>query len=496
MKKTISCTNFIDRYIKKSELDKPFRLTSHQRQILELAFDFDENGKLPYDTVIYSTVKKSGKTTLNACLTLWWALTQEAPNECLVVANDLDQARARAFASCEGIIQHNPELKAECEVQQKNIYINNGTAITAISSDYQGASGSNHGWVSYEEIWAVTSENGRRLFEELTSVPTRKNSVKFIATYSGFEGESELLMDLYKKAVGRDEHPEGQGERIHPDLPIYRNREARIFAYWDHEPRMPWQTQEYYDSQRKTLRPATFRRLHLNEWVSSENSFIEPSVYDACVEPGGPALEGSLFIGVDASVRRDSTACVAVKYEEDSDSLVLADYKIWRPTPGQPINLEQSVEFWLRRIYNEPRARIEKILYDPYQLARSMQTLTQSGLPCEEYPQTQNNLTEATESLYSALTNRTIRLYHAADLREHVISAVSVETPRGIRLAKQKTSRKIDGAVALSFAVLAAIQAGRPPSLDDYAKSSASQWKPEDNYFDARAADYGLKDYH
>ena len=181
---------------------------------------------------------------------------------------------ARAFASCEGIITYNPELKAECEVQQKNIFFDNGTAITAISSDYQGASGSNHGWVSYEEIWAVTSENGRRLFEELTSVPSRRNSVKFIATYAGFEGESQLLMDLYKKAVGRDEHPEGQGERIHPTLPIYVNREARIFCYWDHEPRMPWQKQEYYDSQRRTLRPATFERLHCNRWVSSENRLL------------------------------------------------------------------------------------------------------------------------------------------------------------------------------------------------------------------------------
>jgi phage terminase large subunit-like protein len=58
-------------------------------------------------------------------------------------------------------------------------------------------------------------------------------------------------------------------------------------------------------------------------------------------------------------------------------------------------------------------------------------------------------------------------LYNAPDLREHVLNAVSVETPRGIRLSKQKTSRKIDGAVALSFAVLAAVQYGRPASLSD-----------------------------
>jgi len=86
-------------------------------------------------------------------------------------------------------------------------------------------------------------------------VPTRKNSIRFITTYAGFDSESELLMDLYKQVVSADEHPEGQGERIHPDPPIYANRAARIFAYWDHEPSMPWQTQSYYDSQKRTLRP-------------------------------------------------------------------------------------------------------------------------------------------------------------------------------------------------------------------------------------------------
>jgi hypothetical protein len=199
-----------------------------------------------------------------------------------------------------------------------------------------------------------------------------------------------------------------------------------------------------------------------------------------------------LFVGVDASVRRDSTACVAVKYDDQSDSLVLADYKIWKPSPGQPINLEQSVEFWLRRIYNHPGVYVAKILVDPYQMARSIHTLREAGLPVEEYNQTQGNLTEATEALYSALTNRTIRLYHAADLREHVLSAVSVETPRGIRLAKQKTSRKIDGAVALSFAVLAAVQTGRPLSAGDL----ENYRPPEVEVMSDDQILFGVKNYH
>jgi len=264
MNKNISPLTFIDKLVKKNELGQAFTLMPEQREIQRLAFTFDENGRLPWDTVIYSCVKKSGKTTLNGALTLWWAFTQEAPNEILIVANDLEQSLARVFRTMEGIIEHNPELKQEAEVQTKTIYLANGTTITAISGDYAGASGSNHGWVSFDELWAYTSESSRRLFEELTPVPTRKNSVRFITTYAGFEGESQLLWDLYTKGVDKEKHADGQGERVHPDLPVYVNPEARIFCYWDSVPRMPWQTAQYYDAQKKTLRPGTFRRLHQN----------------------------------------------------------------------------------------------------------------------------------------------------------------------------------------------------------------------------------------
>jgi hypothetical protein len=132
---------FIDKLVKKNELGQPFRLMNHQREVLRLAFDFDQDGHLPWDTILYSCIKKSGKTTLNG-----------------------------AF------IQHNPELQREAEVQTKTIYLANGTTLTAISGDYQGAAGSNHGFVSYDELWGYTSEASIRLWEELTPVPTRKNS--------------------------------------------------------------------------------------------------------------------------------------------------------------------------------------------------------------------------------------------------------------------------------------------------------------------------------
>jgi hypothetical protein len=87
-----------------------------------------------------------------------------------------------------------------------------------------------------------------------------------------------------KQGVGKDEHPEGQGEPIHPDLPIYVNREAQLFVYWDHEPRMQWQTPQYYESQKKTLRPGTYLRLHENKWATAEETFITPEMWDPFVD--------------------------------------------------------------------------------------------------------------------------------------------------------------------------------------------------------------------
>jgi phage terminase large subunit-like protein len=96
-----------------------------------------------------------------------------------------------------------------------------------------------------------------------------------------------------------------------------------------------------------------------------------------------------------------------------------------------------------------------------FKMHRTITTLQQAGLPIEPFPQTQPNLTLATETLYSALTNRPLRLYDAPNLRGPVLNAASVETSRGFRLAKEKQSLKIDGAVVLSFACVAAGQTGR-----------------------------------
>ncbi len=454
----ISPITFVDKLVRRNELGQPFALMDHQREVLKLAFAFDQDGRLPWDTIIYSCVKKSGKTTVNGALTLAWGFTQEAPNEILILANDLEQTLARVFKTMEGLIRHNPELKREAEVQSKTIYFANGTTATAISGDYAGAAGSNHGFVSYDELWGYTSESSTRLWEELTPVPTRKNSIRFISTYAGFEGESKLLWDLYKQVVSKDEHPEGQGERLHRDLPIYANREARIFCYWDHEPRMPWQTQAYYDSQKKTLRPGTYLRLHRNRWTTAEEIFITGEMWDPCVNAAHrPSIttHEPLFVGVDVGIKHDNAARVAVRWDENGERLILVSHRIWKPTPYQPINLEDTIEQDLRDLND--RGDVVEILADPYQMHRSITTLQAAGLPIREFPQTQANCTQMGQVLFDLLSGQNLVIYPSEDLRQQALSTVAVENPRGWRIAKEKASKKIDSIVALAMASVAAM---------------------------------------
>ena len=63
MAKLIPTITFIDKLIKKNERGDTFSLMDHQREILRPAFDFDQDGRLPWDTILYSCVKKSGKPT-------------------------------------------------------------------------------------------------------------------------------------------------------------------------------------------------------------------------------------------------------------------------------------------------------------------------------------------------------------------------------------------------------------------------------------------------
>ena len=105
---------------------------------------------------------------------------------------------------------------------------------------------------------------------------------------------------------------------------------------------MPRQTQAYYDSQRKTLRPGTYLRLHENRWATAEEIFITPEMWDPCVNPSHhPTIisRDPLCGGIDVGIKHDNAARAAAKWDEDGEKLILVSHRIWKPTPGRPLDL-------------------------------------------------------------------------------------------------------------------------------------------------------------
>jgi phage terminase large subunit-like protein len=431
------------------ETGKPIKLLKHQKKILKLAFT-PVRGRMPYSTIVYSCPKKSGKTTIGALVALWWALSQEPYNEIYLCANDFEQAKSRTFQMISRAVKLNPHLgpvmtKSSIEFPETD------TKIEAIASEYAGAAGASPGLTIWDELWAYTHESAHRLFEELTPSPTRKNSVRLIVTYAGFEAESLLLKNLYDRGMA--------GQRIDDELPLYVNE--GLLMYWDHEPRMPWLTSKYYADQRTSLRPSAFARMHCNQWVSSESSFIEPEMWDECVDPDlspTSSCEDRVFVGVDAATKRDSLAVAGVRYERETGNVVLVFHKIWEPKPGAPLDLEETVEDYL--LEQRKRFNIRVVRYDPYQMARSASTLRKAGMRMREFPQTVPNLTLMGDNLYALIHSRNLRAYPAPEVRLALARAVAIESARGWRIGKEKQTHKIDIVIALGMACLAAVQVG------------------------------------
>jgi hypothetical protein len=171
-----------------------------------------------------------------------------------------------------------------------------------------------------------------------------------------------------------------------------------------------------------------------------------------------------LFVGVDAATKHDQAAVVAVAYVPGdvagTHRIAVALHRVWKPTPADPIDLEATIEAYLRELHAV--YAVEKILCDPFQMHRSIVTLKKALLRIEELPQTTQNTTAMGQALWDLLSGRNLRIYPSAELREQALNTVAVEARRGWRIAKERGSRKIDAIVALAMASYAAISHGRP----------------------------------
>jgi len=444
---------FIQQVLINPETKKPFVLLEAERAFLRYAFAIGPDGRLLYPEQVYACPKKSGKTTFAAIYVITIVLLYGgAYAEAICAANDREQSVGRVFAAIRRIIECSPLLRDEAKITADKITIGDAV-ITAIPNNYASAAGSNHVIAVFDELWAYASENSRRLFDELVPPPTRMIACRLTVTYAGFESESILLEELYRRGL--------QQLQVAPDL--YAG--DGLLMFWSHKPIAPWQTDSWVAQMRRNLRPNQFFRMIENRFVTSENSFIDMAAWDRCVDPrlghvvNDPGLQ--IWVAVDASVKYDSTAIVAVTWEQKGQRVRLVTHRVFQPRPEEPLNFEATIEQTLLDL--RKRFCLCKMLYDPYQMQATAQRLSRAGVPLEEFPQSPANLTTIAQNLFELIRGQNLLAYPDPEIRLAISHAVASETPRGWRISKHVQSHKIDVVVALAMAAHAAVQGQGEP---------------------------------
>ncbi|MBA7708787.1 hypothetical protein ES703_117691 [subsurface metagenome] len=381
--------------------------------------------------------KKSGKSTLAAMVASWFLFQGENYSEIYLAARDKDQASWVVFSKLTKAIRMNPQMLARCKITSDSVGLpHKGSVLRCLPTEVSAA-GLNPNLVIFDELWSYDLESMTRFFEELTTVPTRKHPLILIVTYAGFD-EDSLLYELYKKGL--------------------RNDDSTFFFYWDHENKMSWQTEKYLEQQRGRLRANTYLRLHENRWTSSEEAFIDIKDWDICADPGHkPALPNKsipIIVGVDIGISHDTCAVVAVTKEENRISLV--NHRKWQPTKKNPIDLEETVEAYIKKLAED--YAIREVRYDPYQFHRSAMTLEKDGIKMIEFPQTSDRLVSMSQNLFDLISGHNLVLYQDKEMRQHAQKATAKESSRGWRIIKKKASHKIDLIIALAMAALGATE--------------------------------------
>ncbi len=217
---------------------------------------------------------------------------------------------------------------------------------------------------------------------------------------------------------------------------------------------MPWQQDPaYYAELEKTERPHNYRRLHLNEWVSSQDALVQMPMWDALADQGGSVTTPlqPVVVGVDAAVSGDCTALSAVAM--DGETAVELETWVFEPPDGGKIDYDETLRPALESMFT--RYRVTHVAYDEYQLHHLMTNMAKDHRRIVFTPFSQmSERTKADTSLVNRIYQGTLRHTGNEDLRQHIANADAkyVQDEKALRIVKRAPSRMVDAAVALSMA--------------------------------------------
>lgn len=497
-------------YLEKNQLMPTFQ---HVDLILDIMFYPEKYGLPHWFTKLYSTIKKSIKTTLSAVIARWVAETWPGQQEEIFLASDAEQSKGRGYKAFRETIEKHPNWDKDKKIlfgpngeklwyinDKHALYLPDNSELKPVSADYAGESGGNPTATFYTELWTWRLQKEEFLYTEMTVPPTRPEGFRFIDSYAGHVGRSNILWRIWQRLVkdGRrltvDDVP--AWGVLFPDeyeLPIYIDIPSRTIGYIDQgvaARRFPWQQGEvgeaYYQQERAAaLSESEYLRLNENIWAEAEQSLMPIQWFDNCTDStlrDGEENElkdrAPVVVSIDASVTHDCTAMTMhsrhPKYHQDA---VTRKEAVFDPRNGGEINydttiLPQLVE-WNRR-YN-----IIEIEYDTTQLAYLMQRVSEGR--CGDIPMAdgsiaklpaiacrafnQNNERLVSDTMFVTMT-RDRHCWHDGtlhNLRQHIINAgAKYDASQGnkLRIVKMDEEHPIDCSVAASMGTKGCLDVG------------------------------------
>lgn len=470
---------------------QPIRLEGWQRKLIYELFEVGEDGIRRHRWALVGIPKKNGKTTLAACLGLYFLLADGEPSPLVVFAAASDEQADLAFGAAKTMVKLSPTLSQLCTAFDKEIVAKDspGARLRRVAAVAGTNDGQNIHAAILDELHEWVGAKGENVWNVLTNgTGARRQPLVLQITTAGYDLETVCGRQYeYGKRVQA-------GEVDDPRYYFHWNEAA---AGADHRDPEVWRQANpnfgvtvqapFFEDQLTKKTESVFRRYFLNQWVAAAELWLPFGAWDACTSPLelDPALP--VCVGVDVAYRNDSTAVVIAQRQQlEMGERTVVRATVWENPYPEGHTLHDSwelnifeVEQHLKEIrerFPTPATEIDgqvmpgpEFAYDPYVFLRSAQVLEGEGLAMVEYPQHDSRMIAASQSLYQLVVEG--KIAHDGDpvLKRHIESAVADQKPRGWRLTKPKGSRKkIDAAVACAIASYRAQQEPPKPRRSVY----------------------------
>ncbi len=469
---------------------KPFKLLPWQEKVIRDVFGTvrDEDPSMRQYTTAYIEIpKKQGKSELGAALALNMLINDdEWKAEVYSCASDRQQA-AIVFDVAVDMVRQNPTLSRLIKIipsTRRMVYQPTGSIYQVLSSEVATKHGLNVSACIFDELHTQPT---RALYDVMTqgSGDARKQPLWFFLTTAGTDRNS-VCWEVHQKALdileGRKHDP-----RFYPV--VYGLPDD---ADWQDEqnwykcnPSLGYTItiDKVRDAYRKALEtPADenmFRQLRLNQWVKQSIRWMPMDKWDECGAPVIPSdLEGRVcYAGLDLSSTSDLTTLVLVFPPSDE----VEPYQIlpffWLPEETLPLRVRRDhvmYDVWEKQGFLQTtegnvvhygliekficelgeRYNIREIAYDRWNATQMVQNLEDDGYTMIPFGQGFRDMSPPTKELMRLVLEH--RLAHGGHpvLRWNMDNAFVRTDPAGnLKIDKQKSTEKVDGAVALVMAL-------------------------------------------